>query len=237
MKPLPAIGAGLLAAFLLLSPVVMAAGPTISVSPSSMSGSQTITISGTTTASAVVGLKVTNPSGTTVFVDNVQALSTGAFTDSFAAGGSAAWVSGIYTASATVNSVTGTTTFAYTATSRAAFNETAWILDIAHNQTIIEHNQANILGNLSAISTALASVSSALRTLSTAVGNIQSSVASITSTVGTISTGVNGLSSLGTQLSSATNSISSTQTYVLVVAVLAAIALVLELAILVRKLS
>jgi hypothetical protein len=52
--------------------------------------------------------------------------------------------------------------------------------------------------------------------------------------MGTLTTQVNAASS---NAQSAANAVSSTQTYVLVVAALAAITLVLELAILVRKLS
>lgn len=248
MKPLPAIGAGLLAAFLLLSPLAMAAAPTISVSPTSVSGSQTITISGTTTASASVGLKVTNPSGTTVFIDNVVATSGGAYTDSFAAGGTAAWVTGTYTAAATVASQTSTATFQYTATAPAgSYNVTRALINIQGNQTIIEnwlksinasitadHSTDNsIMTSLNSLAGQVNSLSSSVGTLSTNVGNIQSAVNSLTSQVSTISSNVQSLSS---QLPSA-GTISNTQTYVLVVAVLAAITLVLELAILVRKLS
>jgi hypothetical protein len=70
-------------------------------------------------------------------------------------------------------------------------------------------------------------------TISTNVGTILSDINSLSSTVGQINTNVGTLSS---QLPSA-GTISNTQTYVLVVAVLAAITLVLELAILVRKIS
>lgn len=118
------------------------------------------------------------------------------------------------------------------------------------------HIEANASGAISqglgsfTINSALAS-SSALNALSTVVGNLQTSVgtisagvANIQSTLQSLSTSISSLSGLSGQISTlsghvtdATNALSSTQTYVLVVAVLAAITLVLELAILVRKLS
>lgn len=116
MKPLPAIGAGLLAAFLLLAPVAFAQAPTVSVSPTSVVTGQTLTITGTTTASALVAITVTNPASLAVAKDNAQANSAGDFTWSFAAGGSSAWVTGVYTVNATVGTQSATTTFTYTAT-------------------------------------------------------------------------------------------------------------------------
>jgi len=48
---------------------------------------------------------------------------------------------------------------------------------------------------------------------------------------------ISGLGNIGTQVTAATNAANTDQTYVLVVAALVAVTLVLELAILVRKLS
>ena len=352
MKPLPAIGAGLLAAFLLLSPVVMAAGPTISVTPTSVSGTQTITISGTTTASAAVGIKVTNPSGTTVFIDNVVANSAGAYTDSFSAGGTSAWVTGTYTASATVASQTSTATFQYTAVAptpagnqltvlasansivyagqtaqiqayvywsangtaaSSAVTVTAWwvnpsgtvssptagtsdgsgfwtwsvslpssaadgtysvVVEAAHgpawgygstgftvNSQVASSSsissavtagfatlQKDLSANFSSLSSAITSISSGVTGLTSSVTTMQNSLTSITNSLTSITNTLNSLSTAvgnavtaantaATDASNASSSVSSTQTYVLVVAVLAAITLVLELAILVRKLS
>jgi len=352
MKPLPAIGAGLLAAFLLLSPVVMAAGPTISVSPTSVSGAQTITISGTTTASAAVGLKVTNPSGTTVFIDNVQANSAGAYTDSFAVGGTSAWVTGTYTASATVASQTSTATFTYTATAptpsgnqltvlasanslvyagqtaqvqayvywsangtaaSSAVTVTAWWVNpsgsvssptagtsdgsgfwtwsiplsssaadgtytaaveatsgpawgygtagftvnsqVASSSSITSAVtagfatlQKDLSANFTSLSSGISTISGTVSGLPSSLTNIQSSLTGITNSLTSITNTLNSLSTAvgnavtaantaATDASNASSSVSSTQTYVLVVAVLAAITLVLELAILVRKLS
>jgi hypothetical protein len=52
-----------------------------------------------------------------------------------------------------------------------------------------------------------------------------------------IASNISTVNGIGTQLTSLTNAVNNNQTYVLVVAALAAITLVLELAILVRKLS
>jgi len=352
MKPLPAIGAGLLAAFLFLSPVVMAAGPTISVTPSSASGTQTITISGTTTASAAVGIKVTNPSGVTVALANVVATSAGAYTYSFAAGGSSAWVTGTYTASATVASQTSTATFSYTATAplpsgnqltvlasanslvyagqtaliqayvywsangtaaHSSVTVTAWWVDpsgavstpaagtsdgsgfwtwsvslpssaadgsysavvkaasgpawgygstgftvnsqVASSSSIssavtagfatlqkdLSANFSSLNSGLTTISSGVSGLTSSMTTMQNSLTSITNSLTSITNTLGSISTAVGNAvtaaNTAATDASNASSSVSSTQTYVLVVAVLAAITLVLELAILVRKLS
>jgi hypothetical protein len=90
--------------------------------------------------------------------------------------------------------------------------------------------QKDLGGNFSALSTAVG-------TVGTAVSGVSSTLTSIQTTLGNINTAVQNLSGLSSQLTSVSSSISTTQTYVLVVAVLAAITLVLELAILVRKLS
>lgn len=262
MKPLPTLAAGMLAAFLLLSPALVNAStaPTISVSPSTgvVNGTK-LTISGTTTASAGVGLKVTNPSGSTVFVDNVAADSSGAFTDSFAAGGTSNWVTGTYTATATVSSVSASATFSYTATTSPTFNETRALLNIEGNLTQIKAElatmQSDNKGNFTAMSTALTSMSQSLTslssqvsTLSTNLGTVQTDVTNMQGQLTTISNNISSLSTAVTAAqtaataaenaaNAANNSVSSTQTYVLVVAVLAAITLVLELAIMIRKLS
>jgi hypothetical protein len=81
------------------------------------------------------------------------------------------------------------------------------------------------------------SLNSAVGTINTAVGGITTTLGNVQTQIGTINTNVGSLSGLSTKLTDAANSIGTTQTYVLVVAVLAAITLVLELAILVRKLS
>jgi hypothetical protein len=261
MRPLPLLVAAALVAALVLTPIVSAAGSITYSSPAagaSYTGTASYSISGAVSPIPSqpdnVFITVKSPNGATVDAASVSvALSTGTFTYATATGGNSNWVSGTYTISATDSfGATGSTTFSYTgATPAPTVNDTKYLVDIENNQTIIEHNQAEILGNISSVSSSLAALSGAVSTLSgtvntinsavtaltTAVGTISTDVTNIMSTVNTISTNVNNLSSLGSQLSSATGTISTTQTYVLVVAVLAAITLVLELAILVRKLS
>jgi hypothetical protein len=247
MKTLPAIAAVSIAMALLLVPLATTASGSITFSSpasgASLKGSQSYTISGTVTPTPTqpdeVGIVVKNPSGQVVDQDTAT-VTNGAFSYATAVGGSPAWVSGVYTITGTDSfGATGTTSFTYTATT-SSFNETQALIDIMGNQSIIEHNQANILGNLSALSSAVSALSGAVSaltstvgTISTNVGTILSDINSLSSTVGQINTNVGTLSS---QLPSA-GTISNTQTYVLVVAVLAAITLVLELAILVRKIS
>jgi hypothetical protein len=254
MKTLPAIAAVSIAMALLLVPLATTASGSITFSSpasgASLKGSQSYTISGTVTPTPTqpdeVGIVVKNPSGQVVDQDTAT-VTNGAFSYATAVGGSPAWVSGVYTITGTDSfGATGTTSFTYTATT-TSFNETQALIDIMGNQSIIEHNQANILGNLSALSSAVSALSGAVSTLTSTVGTISTSVGTISTNVGTILSDINSLSStvgqintnvgtLSSQLPSA-GTISNTQTYVLVVAVLAAITLVLELAILVRKIS
>jgi hypothetical protein len=62
-------------------------------------------------------------------------------------------------------------------------------------------------------------------------------VTALTSQITSISSNISQVNNIGGQLTTLTNAVNNNQTYVLVVAALAAITLVLELAILVRKLS
>ncbi len=90
---------------------------------------------------------------------------------------------------------------------------------------------------VSNLATTLGQMQTTLGSVNTAVGGLSTQLTQIQTTLGNVNTAVQSLSTLSSQLSSTSGAISSTQTYVLVVAVLAAITLVLELAILVRKLS
>jgi hypothetical protein len=83
----------------------------------------------------------------------------------------------------------------------------------------------------------LSSLSSSLSSIQSSVNTISTGVTGITSTLSGLSNSLNTMSGISSQLTSLNNAINNNQTYVLVVAALAAITLVLELAILVRKLS
>jgi len=147
-----------------------------------------------------------------------------------------------------------------------SYNITKALINIQGNITLIENQltalqasgateQKDMKANFTAISSALSTLTSGLSTLTSnvntltgdvttlsgSVSQIQNSLTALTGTVNTINTNVQNLgtqvSNAATQATDAVNAANSTQTYVLVVAVLAAITLVLELAILVRKLS
>jgi hypothetical protein len=93
---------------------------------------------------------------------------------------------------------------------------------------------------VSAIKSAVDSLSSALTSVQNSVNGIASTVTNVQGAVNSIQSGVSGLtnlSGLGNKVDSVNTAVQNSQTYVLVVAALAAITLVLELAILVRKLS
>jgi hypothetical protein len=235
-------------------------------SGASYKGTQSYSITGQVTPTPSqpdsVFISVKNPSGVTVDAADVAvAATTGTFTYSTATGGSGNWISGTYTITATDSfSTTGSTTFAYTSpTSAPPYNETKALVDIMGNLTIIQQEIKNLNndlhGNVTAIQatqttqgTAISGLTSSLASITSTLTGVQSSLTSLTTsvsglvtTVGNINTAVSGMSSqistAATNALNASNAVSSTQTYVLVVAVLAAITLVLELAILVRKIS
>lgn len=209
-----------------------------------------------------VGITVKNPSGTVVDTEQTSAdPTTGAWTLSAVAGGPLWTASGTYTITATdsLSNTPGAASFTYTIVTHPVYNVTAALVNIQNEIAVL---QKDLKGNFSSISSTQASQGTTLQgivsslatltsnlntlsgnvnTLSGSVTSLQGSVTSIASQVATINTAV---SNLGTQVTTAVtnsqnavNAVNSTQTYVLVVAVLAAITLVLELAILVRKLS
>jgi hypothetical protein len=237
MKTLPTLFAASLALVLVLAPMTTFAATgaiTFSSPPSgsSFKGTQSYTISGTVSPAPgtadEVFIQVKNPAGT--LVDATSATvnpTTGAFNYATATGGTAEWVSGTYSISAMdSNGALGSETFSYTAPA-GGFNQTALLLQMNATLTQLESQMKTLTAAVTAIQGTLTQIQGSLSTISTQVGNIN-----------------NVITPLGTQVSTAAqnaqnaaNAVSSTQTYVLVVAVLAAITLVLELAILVRKLS
>jgi hypothetical protein len=101
-----------------------------------------------------------------------------------------------------------------------------------------------IASSIAVLTTGFGTINSGISGLSTTLNSIQSSVntantgiSGITSTLSSISNNISTVNGIGAQLTTLTNAVNNNQTYVLVVAALAAITLVLELAILVRKLS
>ena len=129
--------------------------------------------------------------------------------------------------------IIGATSGSFTAWTQTSFTVNSEVA----SQANLGAFSKDMAGNFSALNTAVQAVSTAVGTVNTGVSGLSSTLSSMQTTLGNINTAVQNLSGLSSQLSSVSSSISTTQTYVLVVAVLAAITLVLELAILVRKLS
>ena len=254
-------------ALLLVPMASSAAGSITFTSPAagaSYSGSQAYTIAGTISPTPTqvdnVGITVKNPSGQTVDVGNVP-VSSGGFSYSTAVGGPSGWVTGTYTISAQDSyGASGTATFTYTAPAPSAgYNVTRALVNIQGNLTIIQKElvalqsagakeQVDMKANFTAITGQLTTLSNNLATLTTNVGTIQTDVTNMQGQLTTMASNIATLTSAvqsaqaaaqaaQTAANNANSAVSSTQTYVLVVAVLAAITLVLELAILVRKLS
>jgi uncharacterized protein YoxC len=101
-----------------------------------------------------------------------------------------------------------------------------------------------LTSDVTGLQTTVSTLSSTVNTISTSVSSLSSSISTLTTDVTGLQSTVNGLGNLSGQMTSlqtsVTNlnsSVSNDQTYILVVAVLAVITLVLELAILIRKLS
>jgi methyl-accepting chemotaxis protein len=105
----------------------------------------------------------------------------------------------------------------------------------------IQSSLGSLTSTVGSINAAVGQLQQSASGLATTLGNIQSSLTSLTGTAQNLSSQIASISSkvdnAATQASNAANAVGTTQLYVLIVAVLAAITLVLELAILIRKLS
>jgi len=106
---------------------------------------------------------------------------------------------------------------------------------------IISTAVTNMQSAVSSISTGVTSLQSTVGSIASAVNGLTSSMTSLSSSVGQILTAANSATTAANNAAAAANSaktaINNTSTYVLAVVVIVAITLVLELAILVRKLS
>jgi prefoldin subunit 5 len=91
--------------------------------------------------------------------------------------------------------------------------------------------------SISTLQTTAGNIQTALGTVSSSITSLQSGITSLQNTLNTVQGNTQNLGGLSNQIGSVNSSISNNQTYLLVVAALVVITLVLELAILVRKLS
>jgi hypothetical protein len=227
--------------------------------------SGTVTPAPTTATTAVV-ITTKGPMGVVDSNVATVATGTGAFNYAFVAG-SSMFVSGTYTVNATYGgpggSGSGTTTFVYngigtTTGVTSTVTVTSTITTAVSTATVTSTIASADSAQLTAIQTSLAGITSALSVLTTGFGTINTGIQALQTSVNALSTPLNTLQSgvtalgsqltsisnnitavnnIGPQMTSLTNAVNTNQTYVLVVAALAAITLVLELAILVRKLS
>lgn len=243
MKPAQTIATGALLAFLLAAPFVgsvFAASITVSTDQMSYSDAATIHITGSVTpapSGQAVVLSLTNPTGTTIVFGNAPVSSSdGSFTSSLVAGGTYFQSSGTYTITASLGPDSGKTTFTYTAApsgggggiSQAQFN------DIMGNLTAIKNVLATLQSGQTSQNGQLTGIQGSLTSIASQLTSITNSLAGVTTAVNAAGTSA---ANAATAAQNAQNAVASTQTYVLVVAALAAITLVLELAILVRRLS
>jgi trimeric autotransporter adhesin len=255
MKTIRTIATVLLAAFLVLGPVAaFAAGESVTVSTnaSSYSGNATIQVTGTVTpAPAAAGTDVvvttTGPMGAVDTGTAAVAATSGTFSYVLVAG-APSWVAGPYTVNATYGGPggtgSGTAKFTYvsagpggvitvTITTTTTSTTTVGVQTVTSTTTVPSSDAAS----LSAIQASLASITTTLGTITSSLNTISSGITAIQSSITSSTTGFGALSGVPAQITTLTSDVNNNQTYVLVVAALAAITLVLELAILVRKLS
>jgi hypothetical protein len=265
MKTLRTIATVLLAAFLVLGPMAaFAAGETVTVTTNAQtySGQAIIQISGTVTpapssAGSAVVITTSGPMGAVDTNEAQVAATTGTYSYVLVAG-SPLWSSGTYKVNATYGGPggtgTATATFAYAGASGGGGVVTVTVTTTSTTTVTTAVNTVTVTttsgivnpdtAQLNTIQTALTAMTSTLGTINTAVqaltgsvNTIQTAVTGISSQLTSVSSGIQGVSGISGQLTTLNNAVNNNQTYVLVVAALAAITLVLELAILVRKLS
>ena len=216
-----------------------------------------------TIANTAVVVTTKGPAGAVDIGEAVVATGTGAFTYVYVSGGSANWVTGTFTVNGTWgaqgDTASAITTFTYTAGQNGGgvvtVTTTTTSTTTVFSTTTVAAATTTVVNpdtqTLNQIATSVASMQSGFATLSSTISGLSSTLSSLQSAVNTANTGItnlgttitgisSGLSTLGNvgnQISSMNTAVNNNQTYVLVVAALAAITLVLELAILVRKLS
>jgi archaellum component FlaC len=119
--------------------------------------------------------------------------------------------------------------------------ESSNIAALQQSVSAISNNLQTVASNVATLQTNLATLTTNVGTLQTDVTNMQGQLTTISNNITTLNAAVQAAQQAAQNAQksadNANSAVSSTQTYVLVVAVLAAITLVLELAILVRKLS
>jgi hypothetical protein len=224
----------------------------------------TVTPAPTVSSTAVV-VTTRGPAGAVDTGPAVVATGTGAYTYVFVSG-SQLWVTGTYTVNATYGGPGGTgsaiTTFTYqtgttggTTTVTVTSTVTSGVSTVTSSDApalaTITADLAGIQSSLNILTTSIGTITTGLTTVSNNVNALSGTLSSIQSAVNTANQGITGLQSSITsstsgfgalagvpaQVTALTTAVNNNQTYVLVVAALAAITLVLELAILVRKLS
>ena len=119
--------------------------------------------------------------------------------------------------------------------------DAAALTQIQNSITGVQSSVNALTGSINTINSGMTTLTNDVTGLQTSMtaslNTISSGVSGITNTLSGLSTNLTTVNGIGTQLTNLNNAINNNQTYVLVVAALAAITLVLELAILVRKLS
>ena len=243
-----------------------AATVTVSTNATSYAGLNPIQVTGTvspapTVSNTAVVITTMGPAGAVDVGTAIVATGTGAYSYGMVPGGSTMWVTGTYTVNATYGGPSGsgsaTATFTYsssgttqsvttttvtttvtTAVSTATVTSTATVVnpDTAALNTI-QTTLGGISTTLGTLSTGFSSINQAVQGLTTSINTISTGVTGLQTSLTSISTGLTTLGNIGNEITSMNNAVNNNQTYVLVVAALAAITLVLELAILVRKLS
>lgn len=254
MKTLRTIATILLAAFLVLGPVAaFAAGETVTVSTDakSYSGNATIQVSGTVTpapsaSGTAVVVTTKGPMGAVDTGTAPVAATSGTYSYVLVAG-APSWVAGTYTVNATYGGPGGTgsqtTTFAYVSNGQTVSTTTVTTTVTTTSVSTVTSTTTTAVATVtiatvdSAMQSSIASISSQVNSMTGMLNTISSGITAIQSSITSSTSGFGALAGVPGQITTLTSDVNNNQTYVLVVAALAAITLVLELAILVRKLS
>jgi len=158
---------------------------------------------------------------------------------------------GLTSLGSSVTALQGSVTALQTSVTGVGKNLTTWgnslnsaISGLSSSLTATANNAQTAATQATAAATAVASLQNSVNTLSSSISSITGSLTTLQGDVNGLQTSVNGLSglsasvaSLQTSVTNMNSTVSNDQTYILVVAALAVITLVLELAILIRKLS
>lgn len=153
-------------------------------------------------------------------------------------------VTSLSSAVAAVNSAVGSLSSSVNSLTQTVNSVNSAVSGISSSLGSISSTLGTVNSNVQGLGTQLTTLSNNVNSIASSISSFSSGMSTLTNDVTSLQTTVNGLgtlssdmTSLQSSVSSLSSSVSNAQTYILVVAALAVITLVLELAILIRKMS